>query len=201
MKPLTQGVTEAILKAAQEEFLEYGFLEASLRRISAACNVSTHTIYTRFGDKAGLFEALVGEVAEAFFNSIKKMTENAEENGENSVGQQMDFANDGTIWVLEYIYQYFDVFKLILCKSSGTKYENYLVRLSKMEAASYKKIIPLLLGENSGIDDFFIDQVCATGYEYLASAVKNDLTFEEAKKFMEKIMKFQQAGWEEMLEK
>ena len=57
-------MTESLLQAAKEEFLTYGFHDASMRRISAACGVSTNSIYTRFGDKSGLFTAIVQEAAD-----------------------------------------------------------------------------------------------------------------------------------------
>ena len=52
MRRETTGVTESLLQAAKEEFLTYGFHDASMRRISAACGVSTNSIYTRFGDNS-----------------------------------------------------------------------------------------------------------------------------------------------------
>ena len=39
MRRETAGVTESLLQAAKEEFLTYGFHDASMRRISAACGV------------------------------------------------------------------------------------------------------------------------------------------------------------------
>ena len=59
------GVTEALIKSARREFLAYGFNDASLRRISADSGVSTNSIYTRFKDKAGLFEAVVSTAADS----------------------------------------------------------------------------------------------------------------------------------------
>ena len=64
MRKESAGVTEALLKSAEQEFLAHGFHDASLRRISAESGVSTNSIYTRFGDKAGLFETLVKPAAD-----------------------------------------------------------------------------------------------------------------------------------------
>lgn len=64
MRQESAGVTEALLDSARREFMEHGFHGASLRRISADSGVSTNSIYTRFGDKAGLFAAVVGPVAD-----------------------------------------------------------------------------------------------------------------------------------------
>lgn len=57
-------MTEALLESAKKEFLKYGFHDANLRRISADSGVSTNSIYTRFGDKSGLFSAVVKPAAD-----------------------------------------------------------------------------------------------------------------------------------------
>lgn len=45
MRKESAGVTEALLKSAEQEFLAHGFHDASLRRISAESGVSTNSIY------------------------------------------------------------------------------------------------------------------------------------------------------------
>ena len=54
-----EGVSERILACARGEFLDKGFTGASLRTIAAAADTSTNSIYVRFGDKEGLFSAIV----------------------------------------------------------------------------------------------------------------------------------------------
>lgn len=72
MRQETQGVTETLIKNATEEFLEYGFTKASLRRIAGSSGVSTNSIYTRFKDKEGLFKAIVDDAADGLMNIYKK---------------------------------------------------------------------------------------------------------------------------------
>lgn len=64
MRTETAGVTETLIESAKKEFLEHGFQNANLRRISSESGVSTGSIYTRFGDKAGLFSAVVKPAAD-----------------------------------------------------------------------------------------------------------------------------------------
>lgn len=54
-----EGVSERILNCAKAEFLDKGYADASLRAIAAAADTSTNSIYVRFGDKEGLFSAIV----------------------------------------------------------------------------------------------------------------------------------------------
>ena len=57
-----EGVAERIIAAAKQEFLDKGYVDASLRTIAAAADTSTNSIYVRFGDKEGLFSAIVEPV-------------------------------------------------------------------------------------------------------------------------------------------
>ena len=61
-----QNIDQALLNAATEEFLKYGFNEAKLERIAKACNSSKPTIYKRFPTKEKLFEAALDHIAEEF---------------------------------------------------------------------------------------------------------------------------------------
>ena len=65
------GVYDKVLECAKEEFLSKGFLDASLRTIAQAAETSTGSIYTRFGDKEGLFNGLA-ESAFAPMHSLAK---------------------------------------------------------------------------------------------------------------------------------
>lgn len=73
------GVTETLIKNATEEFLEYGFTKASLRRIAGSSGVSTNSIYTRFKDKEGLFKAIVDDAAAGLMNIYLESIQKAKE--------------------------------------------------------------------------------------------------------------------------
>lgn len=50
-----EGVSEKIEKCAREEFLKNGYTDASLRTIASEAGTTTGSIYSRYGDKEGLF--------------------------------------------------------------------------------------------------------------------------------------------------
>ena len=118
MRQESAGVTEALLDSARREFMEHGFHGASLRRISADSGVSTNSIYTRFGDKAGLFAAVVGPVADGLMGHYLTCVDQATDTQDSS--SAMETGEEGTDEGLQYIYQHFDVFYLIFCRSAGT---------------------------------------------------------------------------------
>lgn len=59
----------AILQGAKQEFLVNGYAATSMDRVAAAAGVSKATVYSHFQDKAGLFSALVQQMAEEKFRS------------------------------------------------------------------------------------------------------------------------------------
>ena len=65
-----EGVSDEVLRCAREEFMEMGFQEASMRVIAAKANTSTGSIYTRYGDKSGLFHALIDETVNGAFEGL-----------------------------------------------------------------------------------------------------------------------------------
>jgi AcrR family transcriptional regulator len=54
---------EQILRGALPEFLKHGYARTSMDRVALAAGVSKQTLYSHFGDKDGLFTALVKHIA------------------------------------------------------------------------------------------------------------------------------------------
>jgi AcrR family transcriptional regulator len=61
---------EQILQGAMRVFLSAGYSGTSMDRVSAVAGVSKQTIYSHFGDKQGLFKALMEWVTVANFHSV-----------------------------------------------------------------------------------------------------------------------------------
>ena len=197
MRYETVGVTESLLDSAEKEFLQYGFREARLRRISAASGVSTNSIYTRFNDKEGLFGAVVRDAAEGlmeiYLDSIDKAGASMD------VEHAIEEGSEGTDVVLKYIYENENKFRLIFCKSAGTEYESYFDRLAAIEESYYKIFAAKYAGDSHKVDDFFIHVYCRTGWQYMYEVLTHDKTYEEAKAYMDNVRAFNYAGWKALL--
>ena len=63
-RPLDHSKSAAIVAAAAEVFFERGFADTTVEAVAERAGVSKVTVYARFGDKAGLFEAMVKHVSE-----------------------------------------------------------------------------------------------------------------------------------------
>lgn len=197
MKAETVGVTENLLKSATEEFLEKGFTNASLRNISAKSGVSTNSIYTRFKDKEGLFSAIVKETADGlmdiYLESIQKATYSPNLNQANHEGEE------GTDFVLDYIYQHFTDFKLIFCCSTGSKYEHFLDQLGEIEESYYQELVEKYGKAEFTVDRFFIHVFCRAGWQTMYELVAHDRSYEEAQSFMNSTKLFNVAGWKAVM--
>ena len=129
-----EGVYEAILACAKREFLEKGYKDASLRTIAREANTSTGSIYTRFQDKEGLFKAVVEPAVQEMrrmflqiqerFHSFDEQTQR-DEMGRYTARHQME--------MLDYIYDHFDEFRLLLSGAHGTHFAHFLDELVDIE--------------------------------------------------------------------
>ena len=110
-----EGVYEAVLECAKKEFLEKGYKDASLRTIAQEAGTSTSSIYTRFGDKEGLFRAIVEPVAEEMRRMFLEIQENFHQLDDNVQQSEMGrYTSLHQMELLDYIYDHFDEFRLLL---------------------------------------------------------------------------------------
>lgn len=199
MKHKTPEVTDTLLARAREEFLQYGYQDASLRRIASVSGVSTTSIYGRFGDKAGLFDALVKDAADELYERIRLQCEASLQ--ETEIDAKADLECDTTEDFVDYIYDHFEAFQLIFCKSTGTVYEDYIDRLAALEEKVYgfTDCGDTESSETTSIHPFFVHCVTVSGYRYLYEMVAHELSREEAHLFMEQMTVFRMAGWKAIL--
>lgn len=199
MKHKTPEVTDILLAKAKEEFLQYGYQDASLRRIASESGVSTTSIYGRFRDKAGLFDALVKDAADELYERIKLQCESSIQ--ETELNAKADLECDTTDDFVDNIYDHFEEFQLIFCKSKGTVYEDYIDRLAALE----EKVYGFACGEDdidsekSSLDSFFVHCVTVSGYQHLYEMVAHELSRDEAHAFMGRMTTFRMAGWKAIM--
>ena len=121
-----QKTHKKILQVAKEEFLAKGYEKASLRKIGQRVGISATAIYRHFRDKEELFGALV----EPDFHGM--LSTHAKHDAE--VLDYLRGHNPSGLWqlsefefmeTLEYVYERYDSFKLLLCCAEGTRLHNF----------------------------------------------------------------------------
>ena len=113
-------------ECAMEEFLEKGFMKASLRSICKKAGVTTGALYFFFEDKDDLFASLVQEplagvreAMERHFLGEKQAMEAGELFGEEAQeGDADDYQT--TLNIVHELYRYRDRFRLLLERSQGS---------------------------------------------------------------------------------
>ena len=174
-KPI-EGVSERILVCAREEFLEKGYSEASLRTIAAKADTTTGSIYSRFGDKEGLFCAIVEPAAEGLTQIFLKTQEafHARE-AEEQPKVMEDYVVGGMDEMLDYVYDRFDDFRLLLDASYGTKYQDFVEHLVDIETEYTYKYMEAtqFLQEGSMITEEFLHIMSRAMFDSMFEVVRH----------------------------
>ena len=139
---------EKIIAAAKKEFLTYGFTDASMRRIAAAAGMSASGLYKHFASKEEMFSALVEPAYQGLLALFRQEAGDQEQfigTGDLSVWET---SNDARLAV-SYIYDHLDAFRLIICKSQGTKYESFLHDLAVLEEKMTLSFMEMLKKQGS----------------------------------------------------
>lgn len=122
-----------IIEAAKNEFLTYGYTDASLRRIASNAGIQVSGLYKHFSNKEEMFASLVEPVVDGFMNRFHQLENKFfEDIDKQDIHEQWDNENE-IPYIMEYIYDYFDEFKLLVCKSQGTRYERFTHEVARME--------------------------------------------------------------------
>ena len=206
MRPLNDKLACRILAAAKTEFMEKGFRSASMRSIAAAAGATTGAIYRYYANKEALFDALVSQPAEEFFNEYNTYSQNF---SEQELDKQLttlphlaDKPSGKIETLMKYIYEHYDAFKLIACCSAGTKYENYIERLTEIETQSGMVLVHLLKKENrmtACMDDTLIHIISNTIFTGIFEIISHDDNANDAQKHINALFDFYTAGWYEIL--
>lgn len=119
-------IDQRILNAAKEEFLEKGYMKASLRQICADAGVTTGALYNRYAGKDELFQAIVSP----FMEKLNAMCVQVEEQDtvfaeDTDIEKIWQNPNESMPYLIDILYQNFDYFKLLICCAEGSCYENF----------------------------------------------------------------------------
>lgn len=135
---------ERILNSAYAEFSKNGFENASIRKIARQVGVTSAALYRHCTDKEELFSQLV-ETSLCEFRRWRKnhiATKYAQIEKKVSAAELMK--NNGIDMIREIIYPRREDFKLILTKSEGTRYENFLHDMVNEDQKEMLKVLDFL---------------------------------------------------------
>lgn len=120
MEEKSSVTLENIQRAALDEFLDKGFLGASLRQIVKNAGVTTGAFYGYFSSKEALFASIVEPHAAALMGRFMQAQTTFAELPEPEQPQHMGLESSSCIrWMVEYICDHREPVKLLLTKAEG----------------------------------------------------------------------------------
>lgn len=200
-----EGVAERIVDAAKREFLDKGYVEASLRTIAAEADTSTNSIYVRFGDKEGLFSAIVEPVLNEMTERFIRIQERFHLMTPEEQAERMPkYADGGTSELIDYMYEHLEEFWLLLDASYGTRFHNFVDELVRIEVEYTYKFM-----EAVGYSDKFGDAVTqkllhivtTSRFESIFEIIRHGMSREEATEYIELLSRYHRCGFIEIFGK
>ena len=194
--PLTKQKIQA---AALAEFLDKGFLGASLRQIVKNAGVTTGAFYGYFSSKEALFASIVEPHAAAlmgrFMEAQISFAELPETEQPGHMGQE---SADYVHWMVDYICQNHEPVKLLLTKAEGTSYEHFVHNMVEVEVEYTLRYMEVLrrLGQNVPELSRSLCHIIASGmFNGLFEIVVHDMPREQAMRDVDQFRAFYTSGW------
>ena len=131
-----------VLAAAREEFLEYGFEKASMRRVGVRCGLTAAGLYRHCRDKEDLFDQIVSPCVEAV--RIWQEAHIARYEEALSGGSLPVWRDSWIDMMREVVYPHMEDYILLVARSRGTKYENFLHDLTETGQEQFLSYLPVL---------------------------------------------------------
>lgn len=128
-----------IRESAKREFLERGFLNASLRVICANAGVTTGALYKRYGGKEELFQALVRDTLDDIDKVVASKSVDYSALSDQRLYDMWTLTEGYMDWWFEFMVARKDAFTLLVKCSEGTQYQNFQHELvEKVCTETYK---------------------------------------------------------------
>ena len=190
------------MTVGKKEFLEKGYKDASLRNIVKQAGVTTGAFYGYYPDKEALFHALVSPAAKGLREYFVKTQQGfANLPTEQKISQMHSYTEEPMRYLLSYIYEHFDAFKLIVCRSNGTDYAHYIDSLVEIETQSTQEFIKAAKKAGYRINEVKPEliHILSSAYFYgVFEVVIHDMPKEDADEYVADITAFHRAGWDKI---
>ncbi len=190
-----------IVDAAMEEFMKKGFQGASIRTIADSAGITSGGLYRHFKDKEDMFHALVepavGELKEWLDQHVSAGYAAAHSGNFEGMWESSEID-----MMLKVMYPRRREFKLILCCSQGTRYENFLEELINTSQKYMMKQLELLKKQGLPIIDLSEEELHMLMSAYtnaLVQPIMHDYSKEDTEHYLKTIEAFFMPGWHKII--
>ena len=188
------------MECAKEEFLTNGYENASLRVIAEKAGSSKGAIYIRYPDKESLYRSLVQPAMDAFCGLIQSALEQFNQlPGAEQTSQMYSFSDHGFWASVDYIYDHFDEFLLLLDGSEGTQFACFLDELVDIEVDytyKYMEVIGCESVRSGQITEDLIHIVTTAYFNGMFEPVRHRMDKARALHYIRQLNRYHMAGFE-----
>ncbi|MDD3393710.1 MAG: TetR/AcrR family transcriptional regulator [Clostridia bacterium] len=195
---------ERLLLSAKKEFLEKGYMQASLRNICKNAEVTTGALYFFFQNKEDLFACLVEKPLNELYEIINQHHErewnplNAQADEVETYLEHFEIAKQA----VHCIYHYYDEFQLLLTKAQGSGFaqidDQFVERLEKKYRVMADHIS--LQNRAPALEDYMLHWFAHTQMNLFVHMITHERAEETAMKHLEAMMKGLVACWYQLFQ-
>lgn len=193
-----KATRERLLESAKGEFLEKGYMKASLRTICKNAGVTTGALYFFFQGKEDLLKELVEEPLEGLMAMIRQHFTEEMERGIGVVSLDTDRGDiSAAKEIVRFLYRHYDIFLLLLTKSQGSAYEDMVSRFADYGEEHYRKLCAKA-AQSCGApapDGFMIHWMSHMQVNAFAHLLIHERDVEKALVDIEEVVVYLVSGW------
>lgn len=191
-----------IIPAARAEFLKHGFEGASMRRIAEAAGMTSAGLYRHFADKEAMFAALV-EPALAQMRAWYEAHKAWDYQMLDDLKLDDMWEGDAEIRMMrEVVYPNYDAFKLLVCRSEGTRYANFVHEFVMMEQRETELFMDEMRRRGLSVREIRSEELHLLLSAYVSAQfeiVVHDFAEADAVHYLDTLREFFIPGWRAVL--
>ena len=202
MSTKAEDTEKNILNTARKHFLKDGFSGASLRNIVKDAGLTTGAFYKYYPTKEALFDALTDPYIEHIYQIYDRVVEDvAKLSAKEQTSNMSDTSGDGMDQMIDYIYEHYDNFRLLLkCGDSG-KFETFIHNMVDREMRSSLEYVKKM--KEDGIEipivgESLMHMIYTGFFSSTFQIIEHDIDKETAKRNVHKLREFNTGGWERL---
>lgn len=202
MSAKAEDTEKNILNTARKHFLKNGFSGASLRNIVKDAGLTTGAFYKYYPTKEALFDALTDQYIEHIYQIYDRVVEDFEKlSAKEQTSNMSDTSGDGMDQMIDYIYEHYDNFRLLLkCGDSG-KFETFIHNMVDREMRSSLEYVKKM--KEDGIEipivgESLMHMIYTGFFSSIFQIIEHDIDKETAKRNVHKLREFNTGGWERL---
>ena len=191
-----------ILETAKRHFLSDGLTGASLRNIVKDAGLTTGAFYKYYPTKEALFDALTDPYLEHIYEIYDQVVAEFEKlSADDQTKNMASISDEGMEQMLDYVYDHYDNFKLLLkCGDSG-KHENFIHGMVDREIKSSHRYLEKMKEEGVEVpvvDDSLMHMIYTGFFSSIFQIIEHDIDRITAKENIKQLKQFNIGGFERL---